>query len=137
MKPDTEAGEDIDGGPHVERAAAQPVELCDNEHIPIFEAIEEAAELRPLASRDASRDCFHDDPVGADGEAGGLRLGDLILGGLLDRRDAGIQKYTGHGAIPSKNLPELSGGAHNLVKHSFGHIPGWMSETDWFWAVQD
>ncbi|MDE2344319.1 MAG: hypothetical protein KGL63_13200, partial [Betaproteobacteria bacterium] len=66
--------------------------------------------------------------------AGGLRLGDLILGGLLGRRDAGIQKYAGHGAISSKNLPELSGSAHNHVKHSFGHIPGWMPETDRYWA---
>ncbi len=94
MKPYPEAGQGINGSPHVERAAAEPVEFCDNEHVTIFEAVEEAPELRPLTSRDAARDRFRDDPVRTNGEAGDLRLGDLILGGLLDRRDTGIQKST-------------------------------------------
>ena len=83
-------GEGIDGCPDVERAAAQPVELCYDKHVSFFEPIEKAAKLGPLPGGDASRDRFRDDPIRPDGETGGPDLSDLILGGLLDRRDAGI-----------------------------------------------
>ena len=83
-------GEGIDRRADIDSISAEAIKLCYDKHVSFFEPIEKAAKLGPLPGGDASRDRFRDDPIRPDGETGGPDLSDLILGGLLDRRDAGI-----------------------------------------------
>ena len=89
---DAERVELIDSLPHIHGVAAEPVELGDDENVALLQPIDQPGEARPLGGRDRPGDGFGDDTARLDLETGGADLAELVVGGLLDGRDASVSE---------------------------------------------
>ena len=121
MDLDAELGELVDSLPHIHGIAPKPVELGDDENVAVLQPVDQAGE-----AGDRAGDRLRHDPARLDLEAGRANLAELILGRLLDRRNAGIGKKAGHGGdqtgVYPKDLAAIAH-AHKTNALCYAHSP--------------
>ncbi len=101
VNPDADRCQRIDGASNIHGIAAETVELGDDEYVTGFQSIDQAPERRSLHCRRAAGDGFGNNLARLDGEAGGFHLAYLVLGGLTDGGDTGVEESAGHGVVRS------------------------------------
>lgn len=93
----------LDGCPDIHRIAPKPVKLGDDKNIPRFHPVNQLHKAWPLFCGHGATDGFFDKPARLDGESGRLDLQALILGGLVEGRNAAVRKDAWHGLISSES----------------------------------
>jgi hypothetical protein len=91
------------GRAHVHGVAAEPVELDHDQNVARLEPVEQAGEPAALPDRGGSRDGLGHEAARLDGEASGLDLGELVVGGLAGGRYAEVGEGARHEANSSEN----------------------------------
>ena len=121
MHPDTHLLKLGHGAGHINGITAQAIQLGHDQYVALFHLIEQASKFRTLRDSNGPGDRLGDNSMWFDLEASGFNFRDLILRLLVDGRDAGVGKSSGHRTICYKIGVRNFSDVLNYVKLSFGH----------------